>query len=120
MSQFALLLLVTTYFALACSHIVRALRRFYDNRVHGGLLIAMLIIPYILTALPTANTRPTAFADGLARMLAYLCWPGWRMAGPGARAARSLPRPSRTRWSISSGASSLETEDSKLDLLERV
>jgi membrane protease YdiL (CAAX protease family) len=51
-------------------------RRFYDNRVHGGLLIAMLIIPYILTALPTANTHPTAVADGLARMLAYLFVPG--------------------------------------------
>jgi hypothetical protein len=40
MSQIASLLLAVGYFVLASSNAIRALRQFYDNRVHGGLLIA--------------------------------------------------------------------------------
>jgi len=45
-SSLALLLLLIAYFALASARVVAALRRFYDNRLHGGLLIALLVIPF--------------------------------------------------------------------------
>lgn len=45
-----LALLVIPYFAFASTRVVGALRRFYDNRLHGGLLATMLIIPYVLAA----------------------------------------------------------------------
>lgn len=79
MSQIAVLLLVAAFFALSSSRVVGTLRKFYDNRLHGGLLIALLIIPYMLAALPAARADPVAFASGLARMLAYLFTPGLAM-----------------------------------------
>lgn len=75
MSYLALILLFIPYFALASSRVVAALRQFYDNKVHGGLLAAMLIIPYLLIALPTASQNPAEFGGGLVRMLAYIFIP---------------------------------------------
>src|SRR5574341_100776 len=76
MSYLALILLLIAYFALSSRRVVAALRGFYDNRVHGGLLVAMLIIPYVLAALPGARADPAGFGVGLAAMLAYLFVPG--------------------------------------------
>lgn len=84
MATLAILLLIALYLALASSRAVRALRRFTVHPWRGGLLIALLIVPYLLVVLPTANTDPIAFSGGLARMLAYLLVPGlallWRPA----------------------------------------
>lgn len=71
-----LLLLLIPYFAFASSRVVSALRSFYDNRLHGGLLVAMLLIPYLLAALPSARENAAEFAGGLVRMVAYLFIPG--------------------------------------------
>jgi len=76
MAYFALFFLILSYFALASARVVRALRRFNDSRFHGGLLIVLLIVPYILVALPGGSSDPLAFISGLARMTAYLLLPG--------------------------------------------
>ena len=63
---------------------MQALRRFYDNRLHGGLLVTTLALPYILVSLPRANVEPVRFLAGLGIILAYLFIPGlallWRPA----------------------------------------
>jgi CAAX protease family protein len=69
------LLLFLPYFAFASTRVVGALREFYDNRLHGGLLVAMLLVPYLLAALPGAGDR-AQFLGGLIRMVAYLFIPG--------------------------------------------
>ncbi len=75
MSILALLFLIVAYFGLASSRVVGVLRRLNANRVRGGLLIALLPIPYLLVALSAAGMDPTAFIGGLARMVAYLFVP---------------------------------------------
>jgi membrane protease YdiL (CAAX protease family) len=76
MSQLSLLLLVLAYFGLASARIVRALRQFNHSRWNGGWLVGSLLVPYLLTALPTAGADLLAFSGGLARMAAYLMVPG--------------------------------------------
>ena len=76
MANFALLLIVLFYFALASRRFVQSLRRFNDNRFLGGMLIALLIVPYVLVALPNNSSEAIAFLDGLARMAGYLFLPG--------------------------------------------
>jgi membrane protease YdiL (CAAX protease family) len=78
-----LLLLLLPYFAFASTRVVSACRKFYDNRLHGrrslsrgGLLIALLLLPYLFAALPEARENPAEFAGGLVRMMAYLFIPG--------------------------------------------
>lgn len=75
MSILAILILILLYFAFASTRFVEALARFYDNRFHGALLALMLIIPYVLVALPTANANLTGFGLGLLKMVAYLLFP---------------------------------------------
>jgi uncharacterized protein len=65
-------LLVAPYFALASARVVATLRRLYDHRLQGGLLAAMLILPYLLATLPEAGRNPGEFFDGLVRMVAYI------------------------------------------------
>lgn len=72
----AVLFLLAVFFGLSFKPIVLALRRFYDNRLHGVLLIAMLVLPYILVSLPRVSTQPGRFLTGLGIMLAYLFVPG--------------------------------------------
>jgi len=71
----AILLLIVFYFAFASARFINALKVFYDNRVHGALLALMLIIPYVLVALPNANADLAGFGLGLLKMLAYLLFP---------------------------------------------
>ncbi len=71
----AVILLLVAYLALASSRVVEALRRFHDNRFHGGLLVVMLLIPTILAGLPTAAENPQSFLIGLLAMAAYLAIP---------------------------------------------
>ena len=72
MNWVIVLLLFVPFFALASTRVVAALRRFYDNRLHGGLLAALLLVPYLLSALPEAQRHPADFGSGLIRMLAYI------------------------------------------------
>lgn len=72
----AVILLLGCFFAFASSAVRAALRRFYDNRLHGVLMLFALLIPYLLVALPGAGAAPAAFLSGVARMLAYLLLPG--------------------------------------------
>ena len=76
MANLSLFLLILFYFALSSRRVVQALRRFNDNRFHGGMLITLLIVPYVLAALSDGAADPSAFLGGLARMAAYLFVPG--------------------------------------------
>lgn len=76
MANIALFLLVLFYFALASRWFVQALQSFNDNRPHGGMLIAMLIVPYVLVTLPGGGSNPSDFLNGLACMAGYLFLPG--------------------------------------------
>lgn len=80
----AVLFLLAVFFGLSSSLVVQALRKFYDNRLHGGLLVATLAVPYILVSLPRAAAEPERFLCGLGILLAYLFVPGmvlvWRPA----------------------------------------
>lgn len=76
MDIIALILLLAAYAALSSRRVVEALRRFYDHRFHGGLLVAMLIVPYLLATLPGAPADPQGWILGVLIMLAYLLVPG--------------------------------------------
>jgi hypothetical protein len=67
--------LVVPFFALSSPTVVEALRKFYDNRLHGGLLAALLLIPFVLLALPTAGADPQNFGVALLRLSAYIFIP---------------------------------------------
>jgi membrane protease YdiL (CAAX protease family) len=72
----ALLLLVVAYLGLASSRVVHALRRFGASGWRGGLLVALLLLPYVLATVPGAGREQGISWTGLMRMAAYLFLPG--------------------------------------------
>ena len=78
----AVLLLLAVFFGLSSRQVVSSVRRFFDNRLHGSLLIAALAVPFILISLPKVSADPMEFLSDLAKMMAYLFLPGlallWR------------------------------------------
>ncbi len=76
MDILALGILVAAYVGLASSQVVEALRLVASVRWRGGLLVGVLLVPYLLVTLPHAGIAPDAFLAGLARMAVYLFVPG--------------------------------------------
>ncbi|MFQ5400622.1 MAG: type II CAAX prenyl endopeptidase Rce1 family protein [Anaerolineae bacterium] len=75
----AFLLLMTLFFAFAASRFVAALRRFADGRHQQVLLALVLLIPFLLAALPGEASNPVSFLHGAGRMLLYLLTPALAM-----------------------------------------
>ncbi len=71
----AFLILIVLYFGFATRALVKSSRRFYDNKQHGVLLALMLLIPFVLVALPNGRSNPASFLTDLLRMAAYLLVP---------------------------------------------
>lgn len=76
MDTLALLLLIVAYLGLASSRVVHALRRFGTSAWRGGVLVALLLLPYVLATLPEVGNEQGSFWSGLVRMVAYLFLPG--------------------------------------------
>ncbi len=75
LSWIAVLSLVILYLAFATRWFAGWARRFAADRHHGVLLALMLIVPYLLLALPSGRANPAGFLRGLGLMLIYILVP---------------------------------------------
>jgi membrane protease YdiL (CAAX protease family) len=75
LSWIAVLLLLGLYFAFANRWFVGWTKGFAADKHHGVLLALMLVIPYLLIALPSGRADPVGFLWGVGLMLAYILVP---------------------------------------------